>query len=33
MPKDEKINTQTYPVAAYSFIDVVRAAGDIVVMS
>lgn len=33
MPKDEKINTQTYPVASYSFIDVVRAAGDIVVGS
>ncbi len=33
MPKDEKINSQSFPVASYSFIDVARAAGDIVVRS
>lgn len=33
MPRDEKINAQTYPVASYSFFDVAHAAGDIVVMS
>jgi hypothetical protein len=31
MPRDETINTQTFPISAYPFIDVSRAAGDIVV--
>jgi hypothetical protein len=33
MPRDKKINTQSFPVAAYSFLDVIFSAGDIIVRS
>lgn len=31
MPRDESINAKSFPVASYSFVDVVSAAGDIIV--
>jgi hypothetical protein len=31
MPRDEKISTQSFPVSAYAFWDIAKAAGDIVV--
>lgn len=31
MPRDESIRTQSYPLAAYGFVQVVSAAGDIIV--
>jgi hypothetical protein len=33
MPRDEKINSQTFPAPAYTFFDIARAAGDIIVRS
>ena len=33
MPRDESIGTKSFPVASYAFIDVVSAAGDIIVRS
>ena len=33
MPKDETTNAQSFPVASYSFVEIVRGAGDIIVRS